>query len=68
MAEMVLDGRTGFIIPPKKPNILAERINLLVKDPHLRRTMGREGKKRFDAIYSFDAYSSNVQGILDDLL
>lgn len=68
MPEIVKDGRTGFIIPPKKPQILAEKINVLVKDQHLRRTMGREGQKRFNALYSFDAYSSNVQGIMNDLL
>jgi len=68
LPEMVLDGKMGYIIPPKKPNILAEKINLLVKDLDLRRKMGREGKKRFNEMYSFDAYSSNVQKILNDLL
>lgn len=68
MPEIVKDGRTGFIIPPKKPNILAEKINLLVKDLDLRKTMGLEGKRRFNAMYSFDAYSSNIQEILNDLL
>jgi glycosyltransferase involved in cell wall biosynthesis len=68
LPEMVMNGRTGYIIPPKKPNILAEKINLLVKDPDLRRKMGREGKKRFNEMYSFDTYSLNVQGILNDLL
>ncbi len=68
LPEMVLDHRTGFIIPPKNPDILAEKINLLVKDPLLRRRLGNEGKKRFNAMYSFDAYSSNVQEILNDLL
>ncbi len=68
LPEMVLNGRTGYIIPPKKPNILAEKINLLVEDPDLRRKMGREGKKRFNEMYSFDAYTSNVKEILNDLL
>ena len=66
--EIVLDGQTGFIIPPQNSTILAEKINVLVKNPHLRRTMGCEGKKIFNAKYSFDAYSSNVQEILNDLL
>lgn len=68
LPEMVLNSRTGYIIPPKKPNILAEKINLLVENPDLRRNMGREGKKRFNEMYSFDAYSSNVQEILNNLL
>ncbi|MFC2166813.1 glycosyltransferase family 4 protein [Acidobacteriota bacterium] len=67
LSEMVLDGRTGYIIPPKNPEILSEKINLLVNDPKLRRKMGKEGKERFNTMYSFDAYSSNVQEILLDL-
>ncbi len=67
LPEMVLDGKTGFIIPPKKPDILAEKINFLVKNPEFRRKMGREGRKRFNTMYSFDAYTSNVQEILNDL-
>jgi glycosyltransferase involved in cell wall biosynthesis len=68
LSEMVLDGRTGYIIPPKNPDILAEKINLLVEDPHLRRKMGRAGRERFLSMYSFDAYSSNIQEIFNDLL
>lgn len=68
LPEMVLDGKTGFIIPPKNSDILAEKINLLVNNPHLRRKLGNEGKARFTSMYSFDAYSSNVQEILSDLL
>jgi len=67
LPEMVLDGQTGYIIPPKNPKILAEKINLLVNDPHLRMKMGNEGKARFATMYSFDAYSSNVQEILNDV-
>lgn len=67
LPEMVLNGETGFIIPPKKPQILAEKINLLVRDPRKRLEMGDKGKKRFNEMYSFDAYSLNVQEILDDL-
>lgn len=67
LPEMVLDEQTGFIIPPENPDILAEKINLLVNDPHLRRKLGNEGKARFSLMYSFDAYSSNVQEILTDL-
>jgi len=67
LPEMVLDGQTGFIIPPKNSKMLAEKINILVKDPLLRRKMGEEGKNRFNSMYSFDAYALNVQEILNDL-
>ncbi|MFC2161155.1 glycosyltransferase family 4 protein [Acidobacteriota bacterium] len=65
--EIVLNGQTGFIIPPRNSNILAEKINVLLDDPQLRKTMGSEGKRIFNEKYSFDAYSSHVQGILNNL-
>ncbi len=67
LPEMVLDGQTGYIVPPKNPDILAKKINLLVENPQLRRKMGKEGQERFDRMYSFNAYSLNVQEILNDL-
>jgi len=67
LPEMVMDGQTGYIIPPKEPGILAKKINLLVENPQMRRKMGKEGQKRFDTLYSFDAYTSNIQEILNDI-
>ncbi|MCL2623253.1 MAG: glycosyltransferase family 4 protein [Planctomycetaceae bacterium] len=38
MSEMITDGETGFLVPPKQPDILAEKINTLIDQPSLRRT------------------------------
>lgn len=67
MPEMVIDGKTGFIIPPQSPKILAEKICKLIANPDLRKKLGKEGKKRFEKQYTFQAYSSNVDQIFGDL-
>lgn len=67
LPEMVIDGKTGFIILPQDSKILAEKINVFVEKPGLRCKMGREGMKRFQKEYSFQAYSSNVNQILEAL-
>jgi glycosyltransferase involved in cell wall biosynthesis len=36
----VQDGKNGFVIPPKDPETLAERIIILLKDRDMRRTFG----------------------------
>lgn len=42
----VLDGKTGFLVPPKDPNTLAERLEVLARNPELRVTMGAAGWAR----------------------
>jgi glycosyltransferase involved in cell wall biosynthesis len=43
LPEYVLHGRTGYVVPAKDPNALAERIISLLKDGEVRREMGEEG-------------------------
>jgi glycosyltransferase involved in cell wall biosynthesis len=44
--EAVVDGLTGLLIPPRDPDALAETIAALLRDPDLRREMGRAGRER----------------------
>lgn len=43
--EIVLDGKTGFAVPPAEPARLAEAILRLLRDPELRRAFGEAGRK-----------------------
>ncbi len=52
VSELVEDGRTGILVPPKDPKALAQAILRLAKDPAMRESMGKEGQKR--AIEKFD--------------
>jgi glycosyltransferase involved in cell wall biosynthesis len=42
--EVILDGRTGFTVPPGDAPSLAEAIGRLLRDPDLRRRFGRAGR------------------------
>jgi len=44
LSEVVKDGITGILVPPKDEVALAEAIEKLVMDEHLRRTMGNAGR------------------------
>lgn len=52
LKEVLLDGITGFLVPPGDPEALAGRLELLVDRADLRREMGRAGRafveERFD--------------------
>ena len=47
--ELVLDGETGFVIPPGDLEALADRLDRLLSDPALRHTMGAAGRDRVRA-------------------
>lgn len=50
--EAVLDGKTGWLIPPKKPRALAEKIMDLLKDPEKSEQWGRCGRERAKLMFT----------------
>jgi len=44
--EVVLDGVTGLLAPPRDPGALAGLIERLIADPALARRLGQEGRRR----------------------
>lgn len=58
--EIVVDGETGFLVPPEDPEALAEKINQLLTDEDLRSMFGRAARERFERIFSDRHISSHV--------
>ncbi|PIU31972.1 MAG: hypothetical protein COT06_05290 [Syntrophobacteraceae bacterium CG07_land_8_20_14_0_80_61_8] len=48
MAEIVVDGSTGFLVQPSQGVQMADKILLLLEDVDLARRMGQAGKKRLE--------------------
>ena len=46
LPEIVLQGETGILVPPKDPAHLAQAVIDLLKDPHRRSEMGQRGRQR----------------------
>lgn len=46
LPENVLDGVTGFVVPRRDPEALAEKLVLLTTDLQLRQRMGQAGRER----------------------
>ena len=55
LPENVEDGVTGFVVPRRDPDAMAEKIVLLAKDPELRRRMGKAGRERALKMYDINA-------------
>ena len=54
-AEVVLDGGTGFVVPPSDPKAIGEAVLRLAHDRNLRKSLGDAGRKRVAEHFSMEA-------------
>lgn len=52
--DTVDDGVNGFLVPPRSPEALASRLELLINDPELRKRMGRASREKAERCFSID--------------
>ncbi len=58
--EIVLDGETGFLVPPADHEALARQITALLKKPALRKAMGKRGQER---VKESSEFRTNVKAL-----
>jgi glycosyltransferase involved in cell wall biosynthesis len=68
LPEIVRDGETGFLVGPRDPAALAERVGRLLADPALGREMGERGRRRQRELFSRGAMVGAVSGLYERLL
>lgn len=68
LQDIVIDGETGFLVPPFSPDLIAEKLKILIEDPELRKSMGDKGYERAMANYTADRYSQEVENLYLQLL
>jgi len=62
--EIVQDGVTGFIVNPKSPKEIADKIMTLVNNPELRKKMGMKGREVFISKYTLNTYARNLDSAI----
>lgn len=62
--EMIMDGETGYLVPPEEPEQLAEAIIALLGDENKMRTMGERGYARVQQHFTWDRVMSKVKAHL----
>lgn len=65
--EIVEHGRTGFLVEPNNPQILAKYLNLLFEDARLRKAMGKAGAERAAHVFSAERFVRKFEELLTDL-
>ncbi|HZP86519.1 MAG TPA: glycosyltransferase family 1 protein [Burkholderiales bacterium] len=64
----VVDGKTGFLVPPKDPQRLAERLAVLYRQPELAHAMGREGQRRARQLFTWRRVAGQVAELYESML
>src|SRR5205814_9764510 len=50
--DQVVDGETGFLVPPGDGQMLADKLELLLRQPELRERMGAAGRERLERCFT----------------
>ncbi|MCY4023681.1 MAG: glycosyltransferase family 4 protein [Anaerolineaceae bacterium] len=67
-SEIVLDGETGFLVPPGDSAGLAQRVTQLLRDDDLRLRMGAAGRRHVLQHFTAGAYARRFEHTLERVL
>ncbi len=65
--ELVIDGETGFLVPQKSPERLAERIDQMLNDDGLRTAMGVKSRERIESEFNIDRMTREHASLYEKL-
>jgi glycosyltransferase involved in cell wall biosynthesis len=65
--EVVKDGVTGLLVPPRDPVKLAEKIRAVLDDADLRKRLGQAARANIEQKHSLDAMGERLLGLYEKL-
>ncbi len=68
ISEIVLNNKTGILIPSRNSSVLAKRIIELLKDNDKRKKMAFAGKKLVESRYSLEAMLNKIEKLYNVLM
>lgn len=64
----IKDGETGYLVPPRIPQILAERLIHLFNNPSLSRRLGCEARKRVEREFTWPIVAMRTAALYESIL
>ena len=64
----VVNGETGFLVPPRNPEKLAERLYQLLTQPELRQRMGQAARLRVEQEFTWPVVAMRTASLYESLL
>jgi glycosyltransferase involved in cell wall biosynthesis len=68
LAESVLDGATGLLVPARDPVALSDAIAKIVRSPSLAKSMGEQGRERVRQHFSLESMARQNESYYYELL
>ncbi len=68
ITESVIDGVNGFIVEPKHPEQIAEKLELLIRDMELRKKMGAAGRGLYLANFTESKMVENLSSVFNEII
>ena len=65
--EIIRDGVDGYLVEPRNPMQLAEKMNELIENPEMRESMGIQAMKRYQDEFSFKKLSERYVAFYEEL-
>lgn len=65
--ELVVDGETGLLVPPRDPEALAAALRRLLEDPDLARRLGEAGRERVAERFTAGQQTRRILELYDEL-
>jgi glycosyltransferase involved in cell wall biosynthesis len=66
--EVIIDGETGFLVPPKDPQAIAEKVIFLLKNPQIAKEMGEKGYQRIKENFTQERLAREYEKLYEELL
>jgi sugar transferase (PEP-CTERM/EpsH1 system associated) len=66
--EVVVDGVTGFLVPPKESQKMADAIVKLLHNPELAQKMGEAGRRRVEEKFSLERMVKEYKDLYEECL
>jgi glycosyltransferase involved in cell wall biosynthesis len=66
--EVVIDNRTGFLVPPGNPQAISEKLIYLLKNPEIAINMGQQGKSFVNGRFSLAKMEENYIRLYQDFV
>jgi glycosyltransferase involved in cell wall biosynthesis len=66
-AEIIDQGQTGFLVEKGNVKDLAEKVDILAKNEKLRKTLGRNGRRKVEKVFTLNKALKKVEELLEEL-
>ena len=67
LPEVVIDGKTGFLVAPENIDDLTEKLLILINDKMMRQKMGEEGRNYIEDNYRLEECGLMMESIYNEL-